>query len=347
MKKIKPNITLASMANLKESGLWLGIRKGINELLRPKKETAQPQPMPKDTRPLAISIIICTTGTCRIFQASVLSALSQSMGAESYEVLVVWNRTDPPPAEEYPKEIRWISEPRQGLSYARNTGAEQARGRVLLYLDDDAVAPKQLAEVMARTFLKHRYAAIVGGQIFTVIPNPRPAAVLPGQEGLWSAYRVPYRHYRTVREQYAFPYGACFAVRHSVLEKLGGFPESYGRVGKNYAGGEETALCFLALNRGWKIGIQPKAWVEHRVDPKRFSKEHVRETLRAGIFTTYRLYLEGYAPRGWDRRYVKERIRVADRELKRLDRCGSEMECYYKKCERDAFAELYFTMKDG
>lgn len=341
MKRQRANIRLLAAAELRQSGPLLALRKGVSQLRLPgRRNKPRPCPMPPAKQPQTLSLIFCTAGTYPGFSAALEAALNQKNAPPGYEILVVWNRPETPPADRFPRGIRWVSQPTPGLSLARNTGAAHASGEFLLYLDDDAIAAPNLAEIVFRTFLRHPRAAIVGGRIDLALPEPKPEAVLPGREGLWSAYTVPFKNYRPVRHQYAFPYGACFAVRRSVLTALGGFPLNYGRVGENFAGGEETALCFLARTQGWEVGIQPKARVEHRVDPRRFSREHVRQTLRSGILTTYRLCQEGYAPWLWDRRYIQSRMEIAGCELRRLDPRRRELEYFYKKCEYDAFAEL-------
>ncbi len=348
MEKTKVNITLAAGSEVRQSGLWLALQKGLCELRRPGKGSRRKEPMPKGNWEKKLSVIICTTGTCPGLWDALSSALSQTVGREDYEVILVWNKEELP-QREVPKGVRLVQEVKPGLSYARNTGAKAAKGNILLYMDDDAVADKNLVLRILEAFRKDPGAAVVGGQILLALPSPRPEVFLPGKEGLWSGYRVPYRRYRNVKEQYAFPYGACFAVRHDALLHLGGFPTDYGRVGEDYAGGEETALCFMVLKQGWKIGIQPGAWVEHRVEPRRFNREHIKETLRASILTTYRLCKDGYAPKGWNARYIKDRLRIAEEELKRLQDSGGELEQYYKACERDAFLELVSTLdvKEG
>ncbi len=345
MRKPKANITLASAADSRGSNLWFMLRKGLCELRRPGTQTVSPTPIPRRKYEKKLSLIICTAGTCPGLGEAIRSALSQTMNRGEYEVLVVWNREDEPPRKEFPGEIRWIQEPTPGISHARNAGAGAARGEILLYMDDDAVSDKDLVRRMVETFRDYPDTAIVGGQIFLKVPKPRPEAFLVGRESLWSGYRVPYKRFRQVKESYAFPYGACFGIGKDALMELGGFPMNYGRVREDFGGGEETAVCFLALQRGWKIGIQPKAWVEHRVEPRRFNREHIRKTIRAGILTTYRLYREGYAQKGWDLRYVKERLEIAEQELTRLRSTGTSWEEYYKKCERDAFLELVQEME--
>lgn len=338
MKKTKANITLSSVAELRNGSLWLALCKGICELRRGGQKKMKTTPIPKKNREKKISVILCTKGTCPVLPKAVEAVVRQMR--EDSEVLVVWNGENPPESGLFPPEVQVVWEKNPGISHARNRGAEAAKGEILLYIDDDAVADQNLVTEMGKAFETHPDTAIVGGQIFLKMPTPRPDMVLAGKESLWSAYQVPYSRYRQVREQYAFPYGACFGIRHDALLALGGFPADYGRVGEDYGGGEETALCFMARNRGWKIGIQPSAFVEHWVEPRRFSKEHVAKTVRAGILTTYRLSRDGYAPGGWTLNYVKERLRIAELEWKNLKKAGDSLELYYKQCERDAFLEL-------
>lgn len=335
----KANISLLAAADIKNSGITASLRRAANELKSLRRRRVKTVPIPPPTESLKLSVIICTIGKSHVLRDSLTSALNQTMPADSYEVICVINaeNTD---TENLPRGIRYISEPRCGLSYARNAGAAAANGEILLYIDDDATADANLAENIVSAFKAHKKAAVIGGTVKLVVPNPRPKILLRGREGLWSAYTVPYKAYREVREQYAFPYGACFAVRKNVLDALGGFPEDYGRVGEDYAGGEETAVCFMALKRGLKVGIQPSAYVEHHVAPERFCRRHIKNTIRSGIFTTYRLIRDGYANYVWDGKYISERLKICRIELEKLKKENKTTEYFYKKCEYDAFEEL-------
>ena len=338
MKKTKSNISLLALGDIKKCGLILGIKKGICELFHRKNKISKKFSMPKDSGEIDLSIILCTTGKCKELSNCINALLNQTF--DNYEILVILNGDDKLQVDSFPDNIRFISEPKIGLSFARNTGAKNARGKILLYIDDDAIADINLAKIMVDAFSKHKDTAIIGGQIFLNVPKSAEDIILRGHESLWSEYRVSYKKFRNINEQYAFPYGACFGIRHSVLDALGGFPVNYGRVLNNYAGGEETAICFMAKKNGWRIGIEPKAFVEHRVDKKRFTKEHIKNTIRAGILTNFRLCKEGFSTYDWDDKYIKHRILIANEELKRLENSGTSLEIFYKECERDAFLEL-------
>lgn len=335
MEKPKPNIRLSNISEINYSGLLSAVRKGINELRhlcnRSDANSVTPKPCNNSYENI-LSVIICTYD--RISSAaeaakSVMAPLPQV----PFELIVVNNSARDFPTALLPDGARLINDSQLGLSHARNTGAKHARGEYLLYIDDDAYAMPSLADTMYNTFTEHPDFAIIGGQIFLNLPEPVPEIFLPGRESLWSAYTVPYKKFQKIRNDFELPYGACFGIRHSTLDALGGFPENFGRCGNNFAGGEETALCLLAKNSGMKIGIEPRAAVRHMVDQSRFSAEHVRRTIYEGTVTYYRLCRDGYTGQIWTASYIKERLKIADTEVGRLKRRGQITAAYYKECE--------------
>ncbi len=361
--KQKPNITLKNLADTKNIGLFLSLKKGLNEVFNKKisKKEIIKKPSPCLEYDDILSVIICTTGNMIMVKNAVKSLLTDKLPKDKYEIIMVNNSpktldyrerpgcrpaidvwTDDPDGTQFhitkSSNIKTIHETTLGLSKARNTGASVAKGEYLLFIDDDAVANPDLLFNIFSAYKEHKDFSIIGGQIFLKIPDPKPEIFLENRDSVWSGYTVPYTHFRRIKEHYEFPYGACFSIRHSVLDILGGFPESYGRCGNNFAGGEETAICFKAIKYGFKIGIEPKASVLHCVEERRFSKEHVEKTIRAGIITTQKLCKEGYTPYKWTDTYIKERIKILNSEIKRLE--NNPLAKFYKECELKAFEEI-------
>ena len=328
-----------------------GRRAGLGVMLRRcacEVKSYKLKPLPKadaaqsntDEYEPKISAIVCTYNRQDKLVRAVSSLMNQTLSRDKYEIIVVNNGGELNAETEVKIDgVRIINEPKPGLTYARNTGADAAKGKFLTYIDDDAIAEPNMLEAILNAFFSHKKAGIIGGQIW--LSPPKHGIVLKGHEDLWSEFRIPGKKYREVSRQYEFPFGANFSVRHSMLDEAGGFDERYGRTGSDYAGGEETALCFKALSLGYKIGLEPNSVVWHDVDESRFTREHIRRTMAAGIFTTCRLYKDGYSRSAWDRNYALERVKIAETEIEKLRRCGAdELEIFYKECERDGFSEL-------
>lgn len=299
-----------------------------------------------------ISIIICTYLRGEKLIDALWSVIRQSFSKKEYEIIIVDNAPNESGIEDeinlFAKKysqfegfIKYIAVPQKGLSYARNAGMWEASGEYLLFIDDDALADYYLLEELYSGFKYHPNVGVLGGQIILDIPFPRPEVLKPGWESLWSQFKVSDTSFKEVTQQFEFPYGANYAVRRSAIRRVGGFRMCYGRTGKDFAGGEETALAFKMRQIGYSVGIQPRAKVLHRVDNDRFTKEHVKKTIRAGILTTYRFFKDLHTPVGWSERYIKNQIKITKGELRRFIRHKvSQVEIFHKSSNLAAWQEM-------
>jgi GT2 family glycosyltransferase len=177
---------------------------------------------------------------------------------------------------------------KQGLSGARNTAVAEATGDVLVFLDDDASArPGWLAALLAP------YAdpdvVAVGGIAHPRWPRNRPRS-LPGQapydpdatgELDWIV-GCTYTGQPVRQAEVRNLMGCNMSLRREVFERVGGFTEDIGRIGKNPLGCEETELCIRAhqsyrrIGKPCKILFEPAAVVDHRVSADRVEWAYLR-----------------------------------------------------------------------
>ena len=192
-------------------------------------------------------------------------------------------RQDPPPHEvvvvidhnhdllsraiaELPEARVFANEEGRGLSGARNTGARHAAGEIVAFLDDDARAQPGWLRALARAFEDPTVIG-AGGVALPVWESRVPSWMPP--EFLW-VVGCSYRGLPPTLAEVRNPIGANMAFRRSVLERVGGFTDGIGRVGRTPLGCEETELSIRArAATGGRIVQMPDATVEHRVSVDR------------------------------------------------------------------------------
>jgi glycosyltransferase involved in cell wall biosynthesis len=257
---------------------------------------------------ISASVVICTHQPIPPFRSSVLSAVRQNVDPTTYEVLVVNNRPGDPELEreietvktaadeERPGLVRVIRCPVPGLSNARNAAIAEARGEIVICLDDDATAQPSLVSEAVRLFAERPSVGVIGGHIRLVPPKPAPEVLNPGWERYWSQLLTDAESCREVEEWWQFPWGACWCARRNLLLAMGGFRSRYGRVGGDYAGGEEVIAATLAQRLGAGIAVAPELEVAHHVEPSRYTWRHVRQTIIAGTLVNYQAQRDLYLP---------------------------------------------------
>lgn len=229
-----------------------------------------------------LSVIICTYNRAVSLKNTLESLCGQAVPVGvSWEVVVVDNNsTDDTPAllaatvAEWEGRLRFVREERQGLSHARNRGIAEARGRYLAFTDDDVLAPSGWVSVLYETFEKGGWDAI-GGRVLLRCDRSMPRWLKPELWGFLACLDYGDEEMPLTEIERPF-FGANMVFRREVFEKVGGFDVGLGRKGKVLVGGEEIDLFGRMLASGLRVVYQPRAAVDHVVDPRRLRKGYFR-----------------------------------------------------------------------
>jgi len=158
--------------------------------------------------------------------------------------------------------MKYLHEPRAGLSVARNHGVRKALGEWLLFLDDDVRVRED--------FIHQMLQAIEECENMDVL-CPRMVAPLPPDIPGWLQRRVASgvgqfdlgKHPCKLSQATKLPVGACFCMHRRVWKQYGPFEEKMGREGRRLLGGEESLLMMKAFAAGAKGMYLPHILVHH------------------------------------------------------------------------------------
>ena len=167
------------------------------------------------------------------------------------------------------EDVRVVTSQKRGLSNARNAGVRSAKGEILAFIDDDAVADENWLENLVKDYEDTNVVG-VGGLIKPLWEDGYPAWF---PEELNWIVGCSYKGLPECKASVRNPIGCNMSFRKDVFEKVGYFRSDVGRFGKRLLAGEEPEFSVRILKKNplSKIVYDPSAVVFHRVNRGRVS----------------------------------------------------------------------------
>lgn len=205
------------------------------------------------------SLIVCTRNRAAQLRPC-LEAIRGLRFSGTLEIIIVDNgSTDNTQdvissiAPEMPALFISIVEHRPGLSAARNAGMAIARGRIIIFTDDDCyVAPDYVAQAVKA--FDDQKIGFVTGKVELFDPTDAKVTINLSDEPA----RFPARRYIHVDRII----GANFAFRRSIVSRIGVFDELIG-AGTRIGGGEDTDYAARIVHAGWEGLYCPDMVISH------------------------------------------------------------------------------------
>lgn len=270
-----------TMAARLEQLHWVGeLRGGEEDTLHLEFPGGEPGLEP----PPDVSIIVPVYNRLELTRVCLERLFEREEGGPSFEVVVVDNGSSDgtaawlkEAARTYPR-LRVVRQ-RWNLGFSRgcNGGAKVARGRELLFLNNDTEVQSGWLRALWTVLEEDPRVAAVGskllypdgriqhaGVVIASIPDKDPLLathIYAGQPG-------DFREANQMRTFQALT-AACLLVRRSCFETVGGFDERY------YNGYEDVDLCFKFRMNNWHLVYQPASVVIHHESqsgPERFQQ---------------------------------------------------------------------------
>jgi len=181
-----------------------------------------------------------------------------------------------------PAPLRIVEEPRLGLSWARKTGAREARYDAFTLVDDDNWLGPDWLPVSLEALRSHPEAGAIGGQSTAVCESPAPA--------WFSRFTESYAVGRQADESCdvttsrGYLWGAGLVVRRQAWEELfaAGFEFFLeDRTGSRLRSGGDTEICHGLHLRGWSLRYESALGFRHFIPTGRLRWRYFRRLYRS------------------------------------------------------------------
>lgn len=237
-----------------------------------------------------ITLIICTYNREKYIGPLLESIAKNDYPTTDYEIVLVDNNcTDNTRqvceqfAMAHPEVVlRYVVEPEQGLSAARNKGIKEAKGDIIIYIDDDALVDSDYIRIYAEHFAAHIDTMAAGGPIEPLYETAEPSWMSPYTKALltaWMNYGDKVREYPKGR----YPGGGNAAYRKVVFDQVGLFNTELGRKGNLLLASEEKDIFDKMKALGMKVLYLPTPVLHHCIPQAKLEEDYFnRLTLQIG-----------------------------------------------------------------
>lgn len=254
------------LAQALRPGLNAGLEASLNLCLKRLLASSTPQQqrlcLPQAAEPL-VSILVPMHEQL-LATAACLSAIADHSGDLAYEVLVLNDASSDRTRQtlERMEGLRLINQPRNlGFLHNCNAGAQGARGRYLVWLNNDTLVQPGWLDALVEMAERNPSVGAVGAQLRYPDGRLQEVGGIVWRDG--SAARVGDGQWPdpqlTIRPRDVdYCSAAALLVRRNLWQKLGGFDPRYAP-----AYYEDTDLCIRIREAGKRVVVQPKALVVH------------------------------------------------------------------------------------
>jgi glycosyltransferase involved in cell wall biosynthesis len=231
-----------------------------------------------------VSVITCSHNPREDYLKQVIEALKgQTLDTNKWEYLLIDNASDDPLAQRvdlsWQPNSRHIREEKLGLTHARLRGISEARGDVLVFVDDDNVLDADYLQQVVEVGNKHPMIGAWGGQRLPQFEQEPPAwtrrhwshlALQEFQKDTWSN-----------QTDGPMPNGAGLCVRKSVADFYASLHENGKRVfimdrnGSSLVSGGDVDLAMCACDVGLGVGLFASLKLQHLIPSERLREDYL------------------------------------------------------------------------
>ncbi len=232
-----------------------------------------------------LSVILCTYNRRNSVLATLTSLRSQTLSYRDFEVIVVDNgsldgtlkvinayiesKDQKRKVVEGPWRIQCLSEPKNGLAYARNAGLLAATGEIMVFVDDDTLVDPHMLENLLLAY-EETGADAIGMRVMVHWDIASPHWMIEELLDTLGHFSPGSKRLQLTSEEI---FASCgFSVKREVLHSMHYFSPFLSKRVNMPASIEVADLCQRLRQGGYTLWYEPEALVLHRATSARLHR---------------------------------------------------------------------------
>ncbi|OGU75193.1 MAG: hypothetical protein A2V93_08305 [Ignavibacteria bacterium RBG_16_34_14] len=221
-----------------------------------------------------VTVVVCTKNRVENLELCLSSLLN--LKYPNTELIVVDNAPSDDSTknfvENFASKIKYICEPKPGLSWARNKAIKESNGEIIAFTDDDVIVDKLWVNEITTVFMEEPDTMAVTGLVIPYELETYSQELFETYGGFSRGFERKCYKWALSNKEKASKYfggtgkcgtGANMAFRKKIFNEIGFFNPILG-VGTPTNGGEDLEFFFRIIKAGFSLVYEPNAVVRHR-----------------------------------------------------------------------------------
>lgn len=230
-----------------------------------------------------VSVVVSTYNRSKTLARSLDALLHQLCGDLRYEVIVVDNNSTDDTREmiermvtKSPGHLKYVFEPRQGLSHGRNAGIANSKSQIIAFTDDDVIVAPDWVYRIKTGFDAEGDIEFLGGKVLPQWRGKPPAWLSTVHWAPLALLDYGDAPFYVDRDRQVCLVGANLAFRRRAFDRVGLFNTEFQRVKAGIGSLEDHEIQI----RLWRKNLRGKYWpdliVTAEVEADRTEKQYHR-----------------------------------------------------------------------
>ena len=229
---------------------------------------------------IKISVVICTYNRSDLLFKTLTALLNQTV--TPFEIIVVDNNSTDNTKEIVQQLINctnqnliYLLEPRQGATFARNTGGFTAKGDIIAFLDDDVIPKENYIENLFQAFNTNNLDYI-GGGIELEYLTPKPDWLDDRLAGILAYCNYGNNIVEFPCQGKKYPISANIAIKKEVFISVNGFVQNELNYKWSKPCNDDILFGMRVHKSGYKITYLPDITIKHLIPKERLTVDYFK-----------------------------------------------------------------------